>query len=413
MARVSLWCQRACTEVRVGRAATSSDGRFVLRDLPFGDLEIHAEHEAHRPFAMPLPATPEVVLTLQAAAAVAGRVVEAVSGAPVVEFTVGLWSPDGARPMEQEPIKTRSDDGTFLIRNRELEVGAELQVRVQADGHAEASVLAVAAAEPAVDAVVVRLNRGTRVHGVVVDQASGQPLAGVHVVIVERAEYLPARSLQGVVTLADGVFDAGVVVAGIWWLRLSHRERPSELFGPFEVGRGPGHLALRPTMSNGVVVRGRVTGLPGAAGLKIEAYRSGSHTVAATIGADLTFVLTGVGAGRTLLSIQDRERVRWLEIDVGTTDVDGVEFALRAGTGGLRVQVEGFERGRVRVERLTAGRPTGPADLVVLTAGTCVIDGLAAGRYRVVADADGNGRTGEVEVDVGTGEVAVTVRCQQ
>ena len=124
-----------------GKTTTDAEGRFELDSLP-----------AESPFAfskdgysemedetLPLDGAEEIVVTMQSAGVIRGRVVDDRTGEPLSSFTVRVtFSPDdpsgglsGARAFGGEKFATR--DGTFRLG--EFVRGMPLQVIVEADGH--------------------------------------------------------------------------------------------------------------------------------------------------------------------------------------------------------------------------------------------------------------------------------------
>ncbi len=184
-------------------------------------------------------------------------------------------------------------------------------------------------------------------------------------------------------------------------------------FGPFQVPAGPGSMTVEPKLARGVTLRGRVTGAADAAGLRVVADRVSARPIESTVRADLTFELAGLGPGRTSVSVTDRAGwTRSMRVEVGTVDLD-VELPLRAGTGSIRATVQGSRTGVVNVVREDAA----PGQLRFLALqfrdGAFTIDGLARGRYRVAVQSLQGGPESSTEVDVGDGEVALTVECRE
>lgn len=415
VAGASIYCERqgvAMNESAVGsRSDSDAGGRFEINGLPPEACTLYAYHEgyARAEFAFVGGAVAETTLRIERALAVAGRVVDDATGEPVAAFQVG-FEPSRDRPVYLDPVAFQAADGRWRIADWRLPAGSKLAVVITAPGYALARLTVEPVSDPVADQNVARLLAGTRVEGVVRDPATGQPIAGVTVALVTADPRL--RPNEGPATDASGRFYIDAVPAGEQRLRLQHADRPETVFGPFVVGKGSGTLEVQPTMGLGVALRGRVIGATDAAGLVVMAFRADGRACRASVRADLTFELTGLGAGPTLVDVTDRAgRSRKARITIGERDVDGFEFPLRAGDGSLRVAVEGISTGQVGVRRVDA--PQGEVatmDSVRFDGSPVRIDGLAPGRYAVSAQ-DQMLRQGSVEVVVGAGEVEVRVVC--
>ncbi|MFY9343279.1 MAG: carboxypeptidase regulatory-like domain-containing protein [Planctomycetota bacterium] len=423
IAGASIRCERggASVDRRDGRAdqravgsqvSSDADGRFEVTGVPPEPCTLFAHHVGYQPgeFAFVGGATAEITVRLQRAPAVAGRVVDGTTGAPIAAFTVGVEGNIERMPLYLDPLPFQAADGSWLVRNWQLKTGVRFSIVVSAPGYAPVRVVTEAVTEPAPDQNIVRLFAGTRVTGIVRDPASGQPLAGVTVALVTPDPAL--RPNEGPATDASGAFAIAAVPAGEQRLRLQHLDRPEVVFGPFVVGAGPGEVEVQPTMSAGVALRGRVTGVADAAGLTVQAYRADGRIAKATVRDDLTFELRGLGIGRTRICIgEPSRRTRYLRIEVGDHDVDGFVLPLRSGAGVIRLTVEGAASGLAEVRRLDT--PAGQAEISddVEFRGGALVDGLPPGRYRVVVRANEGGKRGSADVDVPGGEVALHIVC--
>jgi hypothetical protein len=389
------------------RANTDGEGRFAITGVPPERCTLTVHHADHVRATFPFVggAVAETTLRLQRAPAIAGVVLDGITGAPIPGFTVELES--AAIPQ----VQVRAADGRFRVRDSRLATDAPTMVEVRADGYAPKRFTANALPEPPPDHHVVRMLVGVRVEGVVRDPRSGEPVAGVTVAL-ERPDRMH-RPDEGPATGADGRFVLEAVPAGDHRLRLQHVDRPEVLFGPFAVGTGPGAMEVRPTMGAGVVVRGRIPGAPDAPGLALLGYRQDGRIVRTTVRDDGTFELRGLGPGRTAVQLTGRDgraRVRWLEI--GTEDVDGHEFAWQLGTGALRVAIDGATAGTVEVRRIDGDERGRARESLSFASSPVLVDGLAPGRYRVTVAGPKARSRGTAEVDVAATELAVRVECK-
>jgi hypothetical protein len=213
-------------------------------------------------------------------------------------------------------------------------------------------------------------------------------------------------------TNAEGRFELQCVPSGEHRLVLTHRDYPKRVFGPFEVQAGVPVLEVQPTLAPGATLRGRVTGVPQAAGMKLVVRAFGDTTIESVLGADGSFEVRGVPAGWVELTLTPTKGT-WHSIllQIGDDDVSGIEFAVPPpGTGSIRATVAGLPRGRGAVSRLgvAKGQCTTTRTFEYADA-TFVVDALLPGRYEVAVFSPGGGGSGSIEVDVGTGEVAVTI----
>ncbi|MCI0586738.1 MAG: carboxypeptidase-like regulatory domain-containing protein [Planctomycetes bacterium] len=168
-------------------ARTSADGSFRLGGLGDGPFIVRASHPEHgaRRLEPVEPGREDLGLRLPGRTGVAGIVREAESGEPVRRFTVEFGEPDERFSL---PFHLRgnmparrfdSADGSFeIVELKSSEVG----LRVTAPGFVQESLpkIEVKPGEVRRD-VDVRLRRGGSIRGRVVEQGSGEPVAGVEV----------------------------------------------------------------------------------------------------------------------------------------------------------------------------------------------------------------------------------------
>jgi hypothetical protein len=410
-AGASVYCElsEAGDQRSVGsRADTDADGQFEITGLPAAPCTLFAYQPEYQRAEFPFVggAVREASLRLLPAPAIAGRVVDGVTGKPVTSFTIAIDA-DREHPVFLDPVAYRDEHGRWRLADWRLPAEVPLSVVATAPGYAPARITLAPTAAPNAEQNVVRLFAGIRVEGVVRDPRTGQPLAGVTVALV-RQEWL--RPNDGPATDASGAVAIEAVPPGPQQLRLQHAARPEVVFGPFEVGVGPGTLTVQPTMGIGVTLRGRITGVRKAAGLQVQAARDDGRYTKATVREDLGFELQGLGVGSTLVVVADQTgRTRMIRIDVADRDIDGFELPLRSGDGIVRVRVDGASSGEVDVR--SAAATGGPIDSIEFQDGMAVIDGLLPGRYLITVHGKG-GKLGRTEVDVAAGVVEVRIECQ-
>jgi hypothetical protein len=366
----------------------------------------------------------ELLVRMEPAASVAGRVVDGSTGAPIPAFTITLAADPAVHPLQNvDPVRFASADGSFRLEHWELQPGVPLLVEVAAAGYAPQRIASAPQVGAEQDQHLIRLDAGTTLRGVVRDAVTGAPVRDVEVVVqsgdpedTSRRAYVTA-SQEGpnktvAFTDAEGRFELPCVPPGENRLVLTHRDYPKRTFGPFEVQAGVPVLEVQPTLAPGATLRGRVTGVAQVAGSKLAVHTFGDKTIDCVLGADGSFEARGIAAGKVSLSFAPTEGT-WhlMQLEVGDADVSGIVFAVPPpGTGSIRATVTGLPRGRGSVERLGAAkgqcttvRTFGYADA------NFVVEGLAPGRYEVEAFSPDVGGSGRAEVDVGTGAVAVTI----
>ena len=393
----------------VGREARSDTaGGFILGELPPEPCIVMAERDGRRSSLPDVTGTPtDLVVRLEPAASVAGRVVDGITGAPVAAFTIALVADHEVHPLQHvEPVRFTNADGSFRITHWQLQPGGSLFVDVSAAGYAPQRIPGVALVDAPRDQHVIRLHAGTTVRGVVRDAVSGAPVPATEVVL--QSGDGPDTTVA--FTDAEGRFELRCVPPGENRVVLTHRDYPKRVFGPFEVQAGVPVLEVQPTLAPGATLRGRVTGVPQVAGMKLVVRAFGDTAIESVLGADGSFEVRGVPAGWVELTLTPMKGT-WhsMLLEIGDDDVSGIEFAVPPpGTGSIRATVAGLPRGRGAVSRLgvAKGQCTTTRTFEYADA-TFVVDALPPGRYEV--DVFSPGGSGSIEVDVATGEVAVTI----
>ncbi|MCA8951445.1 MAG: sigma-70 family RNA polymerase sigma factor [Planctomycetes bacterium] len=426
LAGASIYCQRPTGSVLDrsvgGRDTTGVDGRFEIDGLPPEPFVLYAHHPDYTRAEVEFAAGDHdgVEVRMQPAVAVRGRVLDGTTGKPVAQFTIAI-APVPEIGMFPDPEVFDSSDGRFRISDWRMKAGMELFLEVRADGYARQRLRGNPALDPAPDQLLIRLFPGVEVTGVLRDAATREPIAGAHVDIRYGTPDAPEnkafetmlvirRERRGERTDAEGRFAFADVPAGPARLTFAGGGYASAVFGPFEVGAGPGRLELEPTLSAGVALRGRVTGVAEPGKLRVQAERGPGDYVKVRVAADGTFEFTGIGTGTTRLWLGVADRTYTTQVTVGDTDVEGVEFAVRPGSGAVRVAVRGLAAGEVWLRAIgdSEAARRGTRIGTEFAAGEVVVDGLAPSRYTVEVLGEG-GRNRSAEVEVGSAEVTVTV----
>lgn len=231
---------------------SDAQGRFALRGIPGGPVRAGATVSGFRRVEVDLPevTSEELELRLAPATGLAGRVVDAATGAPVTEFTVRVrhaTGPDGR--MSSGGISTTWTDqgvafadanGLWSLEDLDMPPEAWVSVEVEAAGYAPGRIdrLPVTTA-PDPEACVVSLSHATLVVGRIVD-AEARPVASARVLPATdetdalRAIERPERRAH-VFTDAGGRFELDTLPTGSARLIVLADGYPPTVDGPFEV----------------------------------------------------------------------------------------------------------------------------------------------------------------------------------
>ncbi len=397
------------------RAMSGAEGRFVIHGLPPERCVIYAFHKDYNraSFEFRGGTTHEVLLRLQPAPAVAGRVVDGTTGAPLNDFIITVSAAREDQSLHTDPVSFHGSDGYFVFRYWQMQVGAELVVEAKAKGYAASTVRSVALASPPRGQTLISMFVGTRVEGIVRDAREGTPLAGVAVSLSR----WDRRSQPGetCVSDAEGHFALDNLAPGEHRLRLQREGYPEAITEPFTAATDVPLVTITATMSHGITLRGRVPDATGAGSLTVRANCEVSD-VQGKVREDGTFELQGLAPGRTLVSVADAQRrTRYRQIEVGDADIVDFELPLETGTGSVRLQIKGATSGNVRAELLddASEEDRTPVLWMPFVGEQVLLRGLAPGRYRLSVDTRIYGEDGRAEVEVGAGETTASVEVRK
>lgn len=182
------------TEYLDVRARTGPDGTFRLDGLPAGvvDVEAFASDILRLTQSDVSVDRDDLRIVVQRAARIAGRVVDAETGAPVRDFRVHLFRPQIAAGEStitgysvtwlREGHRFQGEDGAFTTKGEQLADGSIAGVVVTAAGYAQArNERVVASVDPDPDDCIVRLERGGAMRGVVCREADGAPVPNARI----------------------------------------------------------------------------------------------------------------------------------------------------------------------------------------------------------------------------------------
>lgn len=251
----------------VFRVATDDDGRFAIDVLP-NEYAVHGSHSGYSSASVHADTTArdliEVALVLNPAAVVSGRVVRADNGAPVPNAELRLVKlTNGANSSVSHiaPADAVSGaDGRFVVES----VGAgSWAVHARTDGAITSTPTEVSIElfDDVRDVVVV-VEDAPRVHGVVRERETKQPVAGALVLLQSELQSLSCSPSS-----AEGVFDCDAVAPGNYTASVAHEEYAGNLLGAI-VQVDADHRYLELEVERGHTISGRVS--PPVAGVPIR-----------------------------------------------------------------------------------------------------------------------------------------------
>ncbi len=253
-----------------------------------------------------------------AAAAVAGPVLAFASlGALADSLEIRVVGPEGEKPARvAASVRVLADaapgrwtwrearDGVLVIDG--LEKGRPVAVRLRTEGSAVASTRAILPGPGAVASV--KLRPGRSVFGIVVDRASGNPIAGATVVALTGGD--PAPLVDPAVTASDGTFELVGVPESARSVRAESAPRPPLARGLRD--DGPLRFALEPARASRTALRCDRAPVPGES-WRLRVARPGASAEAAVDDSGAATV-DGLSPGRydvTLFRSSGSERWEW------------------------------------------------------------------------------------------------------
>jgi RNA polymerase sigma-70 factor (ECF subfamily) len=218
---------------RMGFGKTQADGSFEIRNLPYdAGMEVRVRDNPDETdlgqLGFPLirvasggQAVP-MTLRLRGITEIAGRVLDP-EGRPVAgaEIRPGSAYKDGEEyghgPLTRDDSRKTVSGSQGEFRLSRVGEGSQYDLRVRAEGFLEKWVSRVRAGDRATSIV---LDRGFRLAGQVVEEASGKPVAGVQLTLLSSLSS-PFDSFPGLsqaVTASDGTFEFTAIKEGTYSL---------------------------------------------------------------------------------------------------------------------------------------------------------------------------------------------------
>jgi uncharacterized GH25 family protein len=418
--RMSMIRLRETHSVRY-EAVADATGRFEVRDLPAGTWELTARGSGFAPLTVPGLVVPEGggatdlgTVVLIPGVAVEGYAVDP-EGRPVPGAEIRLAEAT-ADPMsrflqqeEPEPAATSAEDGFFRIVDRRA--GETVDLDASRPGYAPA--VATGVQVPPDQPVRLVLRPSSAVEGRTVDP-DGKPVAAVRVFVHPSDPvnlgggfrmHVGARARQAV-SDETGFFRIEDVIPGGFELQATATGYQRSELDNLEVRSGQELKGLEVVLAPGAVIEGRVfspSGQPlagaevGVADPTIDFFFG-----TGTTDGDGRYRLEGIAPGTRSVQAEHksyRRAVKELEVRLGENSVD-----LRL-EGGVEVRGRVVDEGGIPVASARVALRAGPRswnqpDAASGADGSFVLDGVADGTYRVVADKEGFARSREGGVEV-------------
>jgi len=321
------------------RSTTGTEGTFFAEHLPAGTFDVELKAPGRAPRLLPgVDPSGEGRengepldlgdLVLSPGVALEGRVVgpdrEPVGEAEVLvgDFVPGIGGDEEPPPGLDRREATTDDDGRFVVED--LPPGRRVTVWAKGPGNLPGTVRGIE--PPAEEPLEIRLRRGVRLFGRVVDP-EGSPVARAFVRAWAHPESDGGRRhvwSENRETAEDGLFDFDAVPRAEMSLRVTaHRLAPADLRGlSTESGEEVGPVEIR--LEAGARVEGRVldpTGAPVAGAHVNVAHRAEEGyrplRIGDRSGPGGVFELVGVPPGKVRLSAFHAEQRAEEEIDLG------------------------------------------------------------------------------------------------
>ena len=224
---------------------TGTDGRFRIGELPSGSVVLwfHGKgYRDHLEWSVPVDRS-DIPITLQAAAALAGRVIDGNTREPITSFRVEVLGMTGPTYSEPHRLLSRderfeNEDGRWRMEGAQKE-GREYIIRLTSPGYGPHLARLSARVDARPDTNPFVLFPPQAIRGLVRDEATGLPVTGARVTLAGESvphALLPAhaRETQPRATSdGSGRFHLPQATVGKVSLHVTHPDYPDQVDGPF------------------------------------------------------------------------------------------------------------------------------------------------------------------------------------
>lgn len=396
-------------------AATDERGRFRIGELRPGDrLDLTVRHPRHVAKRLPeveAPTSEPLRIALVDARSIAGRVLGP-DGEPVAGVVVNARGE--CRGEARGVLTVSSTDAAGDFRIEGLAPGrCDLVASAEGFVPAERRGLEVPA-ERDLEGLVLRLERGEVLEGVVVDE-DGAPAADA--MVTARTDSRSGAGRFGGLrdeTDGDGRYRLEGLAPGTYDIHAFGSLTGAQATAQVEVVAGVNRLDLRLIRKNQATVSGRVLDPDGApvAGAAVQLSQESSSSGVTTQGDGSFEISIEPGSYTATASGRGWADSDPLPVEVAAGQpVSGLELRLRPGgaIAGRLLGVEPADLGRVRVRASRIGRRSfgGEAVGVVDREGSYRISGLSPGEWQVEATLGTRRAERSVQLDDGLAEVVL------
>lgn len=302
-------------EPAVGGTTTDDAGRFLIRTIPAGKVNLIATAEHQR--AMKLVTAPDerVVLTLKREPTLSGRVVDE-SGAPIKAFRVDMQSFDTL-------------DGKFETRTAK----GKQELLFEASGYASRT-LSVTNTEGINDVGDVKLSSGRTVSGVVLNAVTRAPIAGAEVTTLSSTAEDSYHYTATAKSDAQGRFKLNRVDSSSTRLVATH---PDYLQG--EAALTPSANKQDVLMKPGATVTVRLLDAKGAPYPRGRVFAQQQRLWKDfSPQADGTLLVRGLAAGKWVLQVRAEKNRIFRPVEISVADAP-LSLELREASDGITVRV--------------------------------------------------------------------------
>ncbi|MCU1230088.1 MAG: hypothetical protein JWO97_2972 [Acidobacteria bacterium] len=368
------------------------DGTFSMHNAPPQPLTLDAEMPDARIPGDAKEVTPPaagVELTVRRGGRIAGRVVDATSREPIIDFNIYVRR---NQQMSRAAIPFQADDGAFVIENV---TPGNVELQVVAIGHARATASGIEVEESkTASGVELKMERAARVKGRITS-ADGQPISGATAYVKETSEQMN-RVTDRVISDANGLYELGSVLPGERTIRfIKDGFKRDEKSVDAAAGK---ETRLDVQLERGRAVSGRVVNERGEPVGETDLAAEGMMYQSTRSDAAGAFHLEGLGEGKLRIRAhKEGYAPAYADLEPGVND--NVTLTMRRGAT-INGHVSGLTADQLRSVNIWANAATGmnASTTVVGTGGTFTLTGFSDGMAIVSANHDGRSVDKRIEI---------------